>query len=588
MDKNILIRFFVVLTLITLVVAMASYQFGHPQIGIDDANIFFVYAKHLSQGHGVVYNIGQERVEGISSWLWLGIVSLVFRVCPNPERCLLLITVLMLATQITIVTLFLDWLYPPGTPDKRRYFSFSSLVYVIMICLTPTYIVWMTLSLMDIGLWSFLLTLTTIVVLWNSFNRVPRFSGKFSLLIGLLLLARPEAMLWAATFIAIAWMQRFFQTDCQNAGNDIRWPVRIYILTLIAMTGCRVMYFGYPLPNTFYAKVSPSLSYNLSQGMHYILGYFGTGFIVECCLFAVLLSFGFGFFGILEMMERKTAGTHSPHPLSGQLYITSSLCLIGLFIPVVTGGDHFGSYRFYQAIFPLLVLHTLVFWKNYTSQSLRQSFSAPQRTIVLVTLVFFTITSYTQTTTWKNVASTSRLAHEFNIAEEGRQLGKFMGKLFSDLEKYPSVGVIAAGGSKFSYPGAVIDLMGLNNTQMGHSPGARKGIKNHAAFNKETFLQLSPEIVEPTIITKVDERAPFDHSDNIHRSKKYLKGLYQENEFLAIYAYARISTSVQQGKFLQGFFAKKFLAMLSHHSQYLVEIEPANRRNKETDVCCMP
>jgi len=41
------------------------------------------------------------------------------------------------------------------------------------------------------------------------------------------------------------------------------------------------------------------------------------------------------------------------------------------------------------------------------------------------------------------------------------------------------------------YQGNTVDLMGLNNILMGHSPGDRKGIKNHAAFNKMFFINKS-------------------------------------------------------------------------------------------------
>ena len=38
-----------------------------PIVGAEDANIFFRYARNLAEGHGVVFNPGGERVEGITS-----------------------------------------------------------------------------------------------------------------------------------------------------------------------------------------------------------------------------------------------------------------------------------------------------------------------------------------------------------------------------------------------------------------------------------------------------------------------------------------------------------------------------------------
>ena len=53
---------------------------GTENIGVDDANIFFVYAKNLAEGHGFVYNAGGERVEGYSSMLWTLILAGVFSI----------------------------------------------------------------------------------------------------------------------------------------------------------------------------------------------------------------------------------------------------------------------------------------------------------------------------------------------------------------------------------------------------------------------------------------------------------------------------------------------------------------------------
>ena len=50
--------------------AAFSYWVLGPQVGIDDANITQVYARNIAAGHGYVYNIGGERVEGSTSLLW--------------------------------------------------------------------------------------------------------------------------------------------------------------------------------------------------------------------------------------------------------------------------------------------------------------------------------------------------------------------------------------------------------------------------------------------------------------------------------------------------------------------------------------
>src|SRR5690606_23471737 len=54
------------------------HLYGKPQVGIDDANIYFTYAKNISEGHGFVFNPDGEKVEGFTSLLWVLICSLAY------------------------------------------------------------------------------------------------------------------------------------------------------------------------------------------------------------------------------------------------------------------------------------------------------------------------------------------------------------------------------------------------------------------------------------------------------------------------------------------------------------------------------
>ena len=44
-------------------------------------------------------------------------------------------------------------------------------------------------------------------------------------------------------------------------------------VTLAALTVARLQYFGYPFPNTYYAKVSSNPIDNIAQGLHYLIGF---------------------------------------------------------------------------------------------------------------------------------------------------------------------------------------------------------------------------------------------------------------------------------------------------------------------------
>ena len=68
--------------------------------------------------------------------------------------------------------------------------------------------------------------------------------------------------------------------------------------------------------------------------------------------------------------------------------------------------------------------------------------------------------------------------------------------------------------------------MGLNSVRMGHSPGERRGNKNHAAFDQEVFFELSPDLVDPRFVDK--SAVPKNHRDLIPPSGGFWDGALQQ------------------------------------------------------------
>ena len=83
---------------------------------------------------------------------------------------------------------------------------------------------------------------------------------------------------------------------------------------------------------------------------------------------------------------------------------------------------------------------------------------------------------------------------EFTIAS-GERLRGWRLRQLAFADRRLSLGVITAGGVAYAYDLPVIDLMGLNSVAMGHSAGDRKGVKNHSAFNRDVFFQVSPDLL---------------------------------------------------------------------------------------------
>jgi hypothetical protein len=56
---------------------------------------------------------------------------------------------------------------------------------------------------------------------------------------------------------------------------------------------------------------------------------------------------------------------------------------------------------------------------------------------------------------------------------------------------------LAVGGFTYEYKGTSIDVLGLNNTMMAHANPIKKGFRNHASFDINTFWKLQPDILGP-------------------------------------------------------------------------------------------
>ncbi len=444
---------------VTFGCALVWWLLGCPATGIDDADIFFVYARNFAEGHGFVYNIGTERVEGFTSLLWTLVCAGFFTLFESVEAPLLVLNVLL---GIAVCAACLRRTDHPGW-------------YLLLLAAAPGWFAWCQVSLMESGLWCALLTGSILAVA----ERKPR---PLLLLLPLLVLTRPESMLWGA------WLVLVF-----GVGNGVKATLPLaasFVLTLLALVGFRWGYFGYPFPNTYYAKVSPDLLANIGGGLRYLGGYL----VLNPVVLVVSAT------GLAALFRAKRCSAES---------FRIALCLLpGIAIPVWVGGDHFGSFRFFQPLWPLLCLVAAREWTG-----LRAVADPRPEKLVLPGLLLCG---------WLLFPSTGFLKHEFRIAREGRATGRALEAMFRSQGEYPSVGAITAGGIKYAYPGPVLDLMGLNSTEMAHHPGSRVGLRNHSAFNPDVFYRWQPELV------LCGDSAAFD--------ERVLKGIQTDPRFLARYA----------------------------------------------------
>ena len=560
-----MIRFAVVLAAVAALAHRAFVNLPYAGVGVDDANIFFVYARNLAHGAGLVYNIGGERVEGFSSPLWVLISGFFYLLTAHPERILLGFNILVISLALTATTAHIDRSMRSGFGSNNPWpFSATSLLLMIWTLAVPGYICWTTVPLMETGLWSCLILLASMIVARAA---QPGDEGRRSrifaaAIIPLLLLARPEGMAWSLVVITlIGFITLVVSRSWMSAVRAAVMPAISFVATMAVLTIFRKMYFGYPLPNTYYAKVSPDRAYSLQAGWEYFNEFLGSNQLLLPLIATAALC------ALILPIRTIVKWRNPPTMFQVSAFTTSVFVLVGLLIPILVGGDHFRMFRFYQPIWPLIVLPVCYLLANpirkVKAPDMLRRASWLRYAVVIPALVCI---PRFDAATWKNLATT-RLSQEYELAQIGRDSGTFLNELFAG--NLPSVGAVAVGGIKYTYDGFLNDLMGLNNVEMAHFPGDRRGIKNHAAFSKDVFYRQAPDVMFLFLMpaTPVDEvnvghRMIRDALTNRWVNEP-VKGLYHDAAFREKYQLAAVRRAgAIDGWRLIAFFRKDFLAGL--------------------------
>jgi arabinofuranosyltransferase len=543
-----------ILGVVAITAAVASDRLRPPAIGIDDANIFFVYARNISAGQGFVFNPGGERVEGFTSLLWVLVCSGAIAVARNPEVPLLALNILLVS--LTIVSCVCSSVFKRSEARNSTALLFQG-TFILLLLLDFRYVVWNTITLMETALWAALLTATTTLIVEDRTDRQQAFM--LAGLVALMVATRPEALVWGPVICGLFYIKREALVGRTRAMTALIPSLLSYVLTAGILTIFRLAYFGWPLPNTYYAKVSPSLAFSLREGTTYLTSYLTSQAVPLACFLALIVS-------LVHLLHVRLRD-HST-------LVLTAMALMGLFVPVLTGGDHFEGFRFYQAVYPILLLALMNCVRfivvPYFSAVVKKPFPATMKLVGVASIASVILTMHVVEAI--QFGSMRSLQTEFELAAAGRRMGNKLNVLFEELHPRPAIGTITVGGLQYAYGGRVVDLMGLNNIKMAHNGGDRIGFRSHAAFEKRTFYELKPAIVVPLVhhsetLTMAGEKVLF--------VDRVLKGLLQEPQFQNTYRLAEIQRTTPSGVVeLAAWYDREFLADVARSGVFKIVAPP--------------
>ena len=522
-------------TVLACALVAAWFVYGQPETGVDDAVIAFIYADHLQQGHGFVYNVGGERVEGFTSLLWVLITSGVLAVFGQVEAPLYIVN-LVLVSLATATAAWVLGTHARLESEPTSGLSYSIVLFLAWLVASPAYVGWSLLSLLEVGLYGSLILLGASLLVLMAFHERPDRSYLhlvFSGVIAALVLTRPESIVIAPIFIALAFLVWSSRIGVGGGARRALLPCLAFAATLGAITSFRLWYFGFPLPNTYYAKVSDDLTHNLAAGGRYLVKFLHQNKLALIPLAAALVGTPSRAVALLRIRRRDQSFEERGRMVSE--LVLGLLVLSLTVVPTLAGGDHFAQSRFYQPLWPLLAMYLLVRApRDLRSLARRRSADGHGHRLALAGLSAVVAFGLAAGVRWDEVRrdSDDSFALEFHVSEWGRESARHLAAAVGGQENPPAVGVICAGGFKRGYPFEVVDLMGLNHVRMGHSTADRYGPTNHAAFDPSVFFELSPELL---MIDCGDFGQPcFPAGSEYARVDAMLKGLLGDADFVSM------------------------------------------------------
>ena len=303
----------------------------------DDAFISFRYADNLVRFGELTFNYG-EPVEGYTNFLWTVLCAAGLALGADVVPWALVLALLCGCGTLLVVQRFgatLDRLVQPDAPAGRP--GAWRFVAPALLAVTPAFACW-TSGGMETALFTMLVT----AAVWRYWaERVTERGVPWSgLLFALAAMTRPEGFL----FFGLTALHRL-------ADNPVRlgrrWPSRrdwgwvlLFLLPTLPHQIWRISYYGYLLPNTYYAKVA-GVDHQW-RGLLYV-----QTFVHDYKPWLILL---------LLVVPRPNAGGVDGRA-SKSFYAHLLVIVVALTIHVTrAGGDFMALHRFFVPILPLLAL----------------------------------------------------------------------------------------------------------------------------------------------------------------------------------------------------------------------------------------
>jgi arabinofuranosyltransferase len=501
----------------TLCCGTAYWLIGMPPLlGAEDAAIGFRYARNLANGFGIVFNPGGEHVEGFTSLSWLFLSAAVYAVfgAAGLEQALGIVSLGLTVFAVAVVVRLLERISPRGPPFW---------IGIAWLGGQAGFWFWSGLSLMDVAPWAAGIAAFVLLVhrrlggavdarggstgvmsgTWDGLepgaSAHPAERVVLGLVVVLLALTRPEAMTVVPGAIVVAGLAYGSTSRFRTLALEVGITI---VLAVGALTLFRLAYFGYPLPNTYYMKVSPDVPWRVEQGLRYVWAYASAHPLSWLAAVSIVFALAARAARLGQSGPPVSEASPGARP-SALASFVGGVIVVGFASVVFGGGDHYQGHRFLQGYLPLAAVPIAAalaalqralarrYGRDAGSGPARGRSAAGAPAWLAVGAVVLLLPSE-----WREYRSHDLRIQAFDVGLQGRFVGATLNEVFEGGAK-PELGLWMVGGASYAYDGPVKDLLGLNWIAMGTSAGDRKGPRDHAAFNVDVFWSAPPDLMVP-------------------------------------------------------------------------------------------
>lgn len=445
---------------------------------VDDAYISFRYARNLMEGHGLVFNIG-EKVEGYTNFLWTTLLAPFIGLGVPPAPIAVMAGLAFGGMTLWLAYRLGNWRGGPWVGATAALF----------LALDGSFALW-SVGGMETAMFTCLVLAGTFAYLREQSD--PHRWPLSGLLFALAAMTRPEGVMLFTVTAGHQVLVRVFEER-----RPFRYQDLIRILLFCGLWGSyflgRWWYYGFFLPNTFYAKVAPEgTRAQIMRGVRYLLTFarIHLGYISWLPL-AVLF--------LLRRVDRWVT------------YALGMMCAYGAYVVYVGGDWSVGRFLVPTLPFFYLLLAQGLAEGHQWLQARGTGVSILLRRLSVGALALFLMGMGLASSYWGEYTLFVR-SFDAGLANRARiTLGRW---LRENLPPDTVIGVDAAGELPYYSRLRTIDLFGITQPAIAHMkvPHMGQGTPGHEKFGLGFVLAQRPDYI---IIygTALDGVEPYERVD---------------------------------------------------------------------------